>query len=175
MRTSALPMPAVLIAALLAVPAAYARTAAECEVWNRELSFAKAVADHDTAAFAEHLLDDSVFIGGNDQPAAGREAILAEWKGLIAGEGVALQWYPEHVHVAGNGRVALSRGPYWMETTGRDGKPQVLAGRFISTWLRGDDGTWHVAFDGGGGNVPKPVDAAEAERLSAGRKGCTPG
>jgi ketosteroid isomerase-like protein len=165
---------ALLIPGLLAAPQAFGQTAAECEVWNRELSFARAVADHDAAAFVEHLLDDSVFIGGNDRPAAGRDAIAAEWKGLIAGEGIALRWYPEHVHVAGDGRVALSRGPYWMETTGRDGQPQVLAGRFISTWLRGDGGTWHVAFDGGGGNVPKPVDAAEAERLRAGRKGCTP-
>ena len=126
-------------------------------------------------AFAEHLLPDSTFIGGNDQPIAGRDAIAKDWAGLIAGQGVVLQWYPEHVHVAGNGQVALSRGPYWMETTGEDGKRRYLAGRFISTWLRDADGTWHVAFDGGGGNVPKPVDAAEVARLVAGRKGCTAG
>jgi uncharacterized protein (TIGR02246 family) len=166
---------AISAASLLLAPPAFAATTAECEVWNRELSFAQAVADHDAAAFAEHLLPDSTFIGGNDQPTTGRDAIAKEWAGLIAGEGVALQWYPEHVHVAGDGRVALSRGPYWMETNGEDGKPRHLAGRFISTWLRGADGTWHVAFDGGGGNVPKPVDAAEAERLRAGRKECVAG
>ena len=86
-----------------------------------------------------------------------------------------LQWYPDAVHVAADGRVALSRGPYWMQLTGEDGEVRRLAGRFISTWLRGEDGTWHVAFDGGGGNVPKPVDAAEAERLRAGREGCKAG
>lgn len=167
-------LPAIAVASLLLAPPAFAATTAECEVWNRELSFAKAVADHDAAAFAEHLLDDSVFIGGNDQPTAGRDAIAKEWAGLVAGQGVALQWYPEHVHVAGDGRVALSRGPYWMESTGPDGQPHHVAGRFISTWLRDADGTWHVAFDGGGGNVPKAASVEDIERLEAGRKACTP-
>ena len=165
---------AFIAASLLLAPSAFAGTAAECEVWNRELSFAQAVADHDPAAFSKHLLPDSTFIGGNDRPTAGRDAIAKEWAGLIAGQGVLLQWYPERVHVAGDGQVALSRGPYWMESAGPDGKPRYVAGRFISTWLRDAAGTWHVAFDGGGGNVPKPVDAAEIERLRAGRKGCTP-
>ena len=53
-------------------------------------------------------------------------------------------------------------------------KQRYLAGRFISTWLRDADGTWHVAFDGGGGNVPMPASAEDIERLEAGRKACTP-
>lgn len=158
---------------LLAAPA-FAQTAIECEVWNRELSFAQAVADHDADAFAEHLLPDSTFIGGNDQPTAGRDAIAIEWAPLIEGKGIRLHWYPQAVHVAGNGTVALSRGPYWMENPAPGAKPRYLAGRFISTWMRDADGTWHVAFDGGGGNVPKPASAADIERLQAGRKVCTP-
>ena len=160
-------------ASLLLVPPAFAQAAAECEVWNRELSFAQAVADHDTEAFVEHLLPDSTFIGGNDQPTVGADAIATEWAPLIAGKGIVLRWYPEAVHVAGNGTVALSRGPYWMENPAPGAKQRYLAGRFISTWLRDADGTWHVAFDGGGGNVPKPASAEEIERLKAGRKACT--
>ena len=164
---------AIAAASLLLAPPAFAATAAECEVWNRELSFAQAVADHDTETFVEHLLPDSTFIGGNDQPTAGRDAIATEWAPLIAGKGIRLHWYPEAVHIAGNGTVALSRGPYWMENPAPGAKQRYLAGRFISTWLRDANGTWHVAFDGGGGNVPKPTSAEDIERLEAGRKGCT--
>lgn len=164
---------AFIAASLLLAPSAFAQTAAECEVWNRELSFAQAVADHDNAAFAEHLLPDSTFISGNDQPTAGRDAIAAEWAPLIAGKGILLRWHPEAVHVAGNGTVAISRGPYWMENPAHGAKQRYLAGRFISTWLRDASGTWHVAFDGGGGNVPQPASAEEIARLQAGRKACT--
>ncbi len=167
-------LPILLLATLTLAPPAFAATPDECAVWTRELSFAQSVADHDAAAFAEHLLPDSTFIGGNGQPTTGREAIAAEWAGLIAGTGAVLQWYPDAVHVAADGRVALSRGPYWMQFTGKDGQVQRLAGRFISTGLRGDDGSWHVAFDGGGGNVPKPISAEEAEALAAARKACIP-
>jgi uncharacterized protein (TIGR02246 family) len=166
---------ALVAASLLLAPPAFAATLAECDVWNRELSFAKAVADHDADAFAEHLLPDTTFIGGNDQPTTGRDAIASEWASLIAGKGIVLRWYPDAVHVAGNGAVALSRGPYWMENPAPDAKQRYLAGRFISTWLRDADGTWHVAFDGGGGNVPKPASAEDIERLEAGRKACTVG
>ena len=150
-------LPLLALATLLAAPTTQAATATECAVWNRELSFAQSVADHDATAFAEHLLPDATFVGGNGQPTSGRDAIVREWTGLIAGTGAVLQWYPDAVHVAADGRVALSRGPYWMQFTGEDGEPRRLAGRFISTWLRGDDGTWHVAFDGGGGHVPRPI------------------
>ena len=33
--------------------------------------------------------------------------------------------------------------------------------------MRGEDGQWRVAFDGGGGNVPKPATQAEVEALAA--------
>ena len=168
-------LPLLALATLLAAPTTQAATPTECAVWNRELSFAQSVADHDAAAFAEHLLPDATFVGGNGQPTSGRDAIVREWTGLIAGTGAVLQWYPDAVHVAADGRVALSRGPYWMQFTGEDGEVPRLAGRFISTWLRGDDGTWHVAFDGGGGNVPKPITAEDAAALAAARKACTPG
>lgn len=62
---------------------------AECAVWQRETSFARSVADHDAAAFAEHLHPDAAF-GVSGTPTRGREAITREWAGLI--EGTARPW-----------------------------------------------------------------------------------
>lgn len=143
-----------------------------CAVWEREAAFAQSVVDHDAAAFAAHLLPGAVFIGGNGKGTHGREAIAAEWAGLIEGKGVVLRWYPDAVDVSGDGRTALSRGPYWMDDPAAPAGKRYLKGRFISTWVRGDDGQWQVAFDGGGGNIAKPATQAEVEALAAARKAC---
>ena len=158
--------------ALMAQAPARDDAAARCAVWQRETAFADALARHDAAAFAAHLAADAVFIGGNGQASRGREAIVADWAGLIEGKALALRWYPDAVDVSGDGRVALSRGPYWMDNPALPADKRYLSGRFISTWLRGDDGQWRVAFDGGGGNRPQPATQAEIKALAAGRKAC---
>ena len=56
-------------------------TATECEVWARELSFAKSVADHNAAAFAEHVHPDAAFGVERAVPTRGREAIATQWAG----------------------------------------------------------------------------------------------
>lgn len=161
------------------VPVALAQSSAgdpadACAVWDRETSFAQTVVDHDAAAFAAHLHPGAVFIGGDggSNGTHGREAIVAEWAGLIDGKGVRLRWYPDVVDVSGDGKTALSRGPYWMDNPTLPADKRYRVGRFISTWVRGDDGQWLVVFDGGGGNVPKPATQTEVETLAAARKAC---
>jgi ketosteroid isomerase-like protein len=149
-----------------------APNADECAVWAREASFAKSVEDHDANAFAEHLHADASFISGRDSVARGRDAVIADWTPLIAGKDVRLHWYPDAVTVSGDSGVAVSRGPYWMENLAPDAKEKWMAGRFISTWVRDAKGTWHVLYDGGGGNVPKPATQEEIDKLVAGRKAC---
>jgi ketosteroid isomerase-like protein len=151
---------------------------ARCAVWARETSFAQAVADHDAAAFAEHLHPDAVFIGGDGTPTHGATAIASDWAGIIEGKGLVLHWYPDAVDVAAGGKLALSRGPYWMEIPAAADKPgsatRYRVGRFVSTWQRGDDGQWQVVFDGGGGNVPVAASEAEIAALAAASKSCPP-
>ena len=76
-----LPVAAV-VAAAESEPAPTARmTAAECEVWARELSFAKSVADHDAAAFASHVEPEAAFDAESPQPLRGRDEITnGRWR-----------------------------------------------------------------------------------------------
>ena len=148
------------------------KTTDACAVWERETGFAQTVLDHDAKAFAAYLHPGAVFIGGDGKGTHGRDAVVAEWAGLIDGKGLLLRWYPDAVDVSGDGNTALSRGPYWMDNPAAPAGKRYRIGRFISTWVRGGDGQWQVVFDGGGGNVPKPATQAEVEALAAARTAC---
>ena len=162
---------------LLAAPAAFAQPAgteradARCEVWRRELGFARSVAEHDAAAFADHVDADAVFGVGGPRRTRGREAIVAEWRGIVDGTALELRWYPDQVSLAPDGRTAHSSGPALYRDT-KDGS--LRQGRFGSVWQRGGDGVWRVVFDGGV-QPPRPIDEAAAEAFEAGRRSeCPP-
>jgi ketosteroid isomerase-like protein len=141
--------------------------AAECEVWERELSFAQSVERHDADAFRAHLHPGAAFISGPAEPARGADAVVAEWTPIIRGEQIVLRWHPRHVVIGGEADIAHSRGPYWIENADPAAAQPYLVGQFVSIWKR-VDGEWKVLFDGGGGGKPEPASAAQVEALRAG-------
>ena len=149
--------------ALAAAPATVPQ--AEChQVWQRELSFARSVADHDAVAFAQHLHPEAAF-GVSRTPTRGRDAITREWMPLIQGTTLKLSWYPAVVTLGGDGRTAYSSGPALYEDP-KTGESRI--GRFGSVWHRGDDGVWRVLFDDG--VSPQKADAAAIQRFHEGRR-----
>ena len=137
-------------------------TAAECEVWARELSFAKSVADHDAVAFAEHVEQDAAFAAESPQPLRGRNEVTRQWGGIINGKTLLLSWYPTRTTIGGVADIASSSGPALFEDTRPGAKQRYRLGAFHSVWHRGPDGTWRVLFDGG----QEPVPATEAEAVA---------
>lgn len=147
-------------------------TAAECEVWARELSFARSVADHDAAAFASHVAENAAFGANGPEPTRGRAAIARQWQSLVEGDSLRLSWYPTRVTIAGVPDVALSSGPALFEDTQPVPHPHYRIGRFESVWHRDADGVWRVLFDGG---VPPHVATdSEVAAFRAGRLATCP-
>jgi ketosteroid isomerase-like protein len=149
------------------MPVVAPMSADECAVWNREMSFAASVANHDAAAFAEHLHPGAVFLGGSNKPRRGSESIAGAWAGIVKGDGGVLHWHPDTVVIGGDPNVALSRGPWWIADTSPGAKAPFVRGSYISTWVRDDKGVWHVLFDGGGGSEPVPASADDIAKLEA--------
>lgn len=142
---------------------------ARCAVWQRELSFAGSVADHDRAAFAAHLHENAIFSAEGPQPQVGRDAVLARWEGLIAGTRIRLSWYPRQVVVGGDGDLAVSSGPALYEFIAPEpGQPDYMIGGFHSVWQRADDGVWRVVFDDG--VEPKIAGESDIEAFRSGRR-----
>jgi ketosteroid isomerase-like protein len=141
-------------------------SAAECEVWNRERSFAASVASHDATAFADHVQANAAFDAGSPTPTHGRDAVVADWKDIIDGTQIKLGWSPGIVTIGGDGGLAISRGPSWIEDLRPNPKQRYRIGEFISTWIKDADGTWRVLFDGGAGPM-HPASADDVAKLVA--------
>lgn len=156
--------------AALAVAAAAAdeappMSAEECAVWNRELSFAKSVDNHDAKAFAAHIHPGAVFAAATANPTRGRDAIVESWAALLEGKTVQLVWRPQFVSVGSNANVAISRGPFYVHNSDPKARAAYAVGTFTSVWGRANArAPWQVLFDGGG-PPPTPV-AGEAEALA---------
>lgn len=131
-------------------------SALECEIWNREMSFAMSVEDHDAKAFVEHIDENAVFINGDGSFTHGPEEIAKAWAGIIEGKNIILRWHPEFVGVSRDGKTAISRGPYWIKNPDPNAKQEYMTGSFQSTWVKNKKGEWHVFVDGG---TPGPVPA----------------
>jgi ketosteroid isomerase-like protein len=131
-------------------------------VWQRELGFARSVADHDPVAFASFLATNAAF-GVSREPTIGREAVTREWQGIIDGSALKLEWYPTVVTLGGDGRTAYSSGPalYQDPKTGA-----YRHGRYGSVWQREADGEWRMIFDDG--IRPEPADAAAVQAFRDG-------
>jgi ketosteroid isomerase-like protein len=145
-----------------------ASTRAACEVWQRDLSFARSVHEHDAAAFAEHVADDAVFDANTAKPTHGRAAIVQSWKALIAGKTVRIDWYPKQVVVSADGQLAYSSGAYLFENASPKANPHYTLGGFATAWRRGGDGVWRAVFDGG--DSGKPASDADVTAFRAARQ-----
>ena len=141
-------------------------SAVECEVWNRERSFAASVEHHDAVAFAEHVHVKAAFDATSSDATHGREAIVAGWKGIIEGKAIKLGWYPGTVTLGGDGNLAVSTGPDWIEDMRPNPKQQYKIGEFTSIWMRDTDGQWRVLFDAGD-VTPHPATAGDVAKLVA--------
>jgi ketosteroid isomerase-like protein len=133
-----------LVAALVAcglVPVASAETpeSIAAKVREREVAFAKTMADRDHAAFKGFVAEEALFLG-RERALRGREAVAQGWRPYFEGEKAPFAWAPERVEVVDSGTLALSTGPVF--------DPQgKRVGTFNSTWRLEKDGEWRVVLD----------------------------
>ena len=144
-----------------------AASADECVVWLRERSFAKSVEAHDARAFESHLHPGTVFNAGSAEAERGKAAVAESWSEIVEGKKLLLRWRPGIVNIGGDPAIALSRGPWILQTT-RDGVPSISVGFFQTVWVRdAKDGVWRALYDAGASTPQKVADRAAAEQWVA--------
>jgi uncharacterized protein (TIGR02246 family) len=140
------------------------------QVRQAEIAFAATVPAKDTMRFAALIDADAVFVGAGG-PTRGRDAIVRAWAPFFAADAPEFTWRPEIVELAGDGTLALTRGPWTMRGKQPEGGVATQSGSFNSVWRRQADGGWKVVFDAGCPPCPlcpPPAPAPPAARPGGG-------
>jgi hypothetical protein len=75
-----------------------------------------------------------------------------------------LVWAPSRVEVSRDGTLGYTWGRYDLTTRGKDGKPAVDTGVYLTVWKKNPAGEWRIVFDGG---PELPTDAAAVKAFLA--------
>lgn len=137
---------------------------AACEVWELDRQLALAVEQHDQAAFAALVHEQAVFGSGlHFAGTRGRENIVRDWQGTLAGKTFRLRWRPVVAVIGGDGRTAIVHGFTWNEDTRPDTQVRWKwnSAEYTSVWTRDADGAWRVLFRSDDLDFAAPAEARD--------------
>ena len=98
-------------------------------------------------SFLEYFTHDAIHFG--PEPRLARPDLQQE----SSSNKVRLTWQPKIVRVASTGQLAVSTGPYVLQTA-----TNKSSGYYLSIWKRQDDGAWKVTADiGVSGSIAKAL------------------
>lgn len=143
----------VIIAGCLLAGCAFADVAND--VRCQEIGFSKSAEQRDMNAFRAFIDADARFV--SNSTLRGVDNIVEAWSVFFADDGPTIKWRPQIVEVLENGRLALSRGPYRVNSKDAEGNPVENWGTFNSVWRLNDDGQWRVVFDAGSPAADEPA------------------
>jgi ketosteroid isomerase-like protein len=104
------------------------------------------------AAYAKAMAPDARKLDGGQQPAIGRDSILALMARYPAG--LSIDWTPEEAVVAESGELGFTWGRYVASVRDSNGKLVVQYGKYLDVWKRQSDGVWRWIADIGNDNPP---------------------
>lgn len=116
-------------------------------LFDLEARFAKDVAEHGGAAFAEWFAGDGVSLGNGAAPKIGKVAIVnsANW----SPKDYQLTWTPTEAMMGPSGDMGYTWGHFEGHSKDANGNPITTSGRYITMWRKEPDGKWKVVLDAG--------------------------
>jgi ketosteroid isomerase-like protein len=114
---------------------------------DRDLAFARAVAERGTPGFREFVGTSVVTMPPGSPFQMTRDEWEKMWDDVLAHQ-VALSWQP--VGGAVEGRLGYTYGTWLIKR--KDGAERT--GKYFTVWRLDDDGVWRVVLDGGNTNPP---------------------
>jgi ketosteroid isomerase-like protein len=112
---------------------------ARSEAWNKD------AAAKDAVKFATYYADDATVMIPNEPIFRGMDSIKAVLTPMMQDPNFALSFTASKIEASGI--LVYSEGTYSRTTTGRDGKPFVDTGKYLTVWRKQADGSWKAIED----------------------------
>ena len=125
-------------------------------LFDLEARFAKDVAEHGGAAFAEWFAADAVALNNGAVPLIGKVAIAksANW----SAKDYQLTWTPTDALMGPSDDMGYTWGHYEGNSKDANGNPVTTTGRYMTVWRKQPDGNWKVVLDAGSN---EPAEAGD--------------
>lgn len=111
------------------------------DLFEREMAFARTMANRDEEGFKSFLDPHTIFINGG-KPLRGKAEVMAVWSKYFREGSPPFSWRPEIAEVVSDSTLGYTEGPVFAP----DGS---LIARFYSVWRRQLGGDWMLTFDNG--------------------------
>lgn len=122
--------------------------------WNADF------ASKDVAKIMAHYADNATLIVSGEKPTVGKDAITAEFKGMVSDPAFSLVLHTEKAVVAASGDLGYTQGTYALTITNPVDKSMVHdAGAYVTVY-RKVDGSWKSVEDVPVSSMP-PVPPAK--------------
>jgi ketosteroid isomerase-like protein len=113
-----------------------------------EAEFMKAAAEKGSQGYMSYYAEDAAELPNGEDAIQGKENI-AKTMGFLDDKNNHLTWAPVHADMAASGDLGYTYGTFEFRSIGKDGKPTVEYGKYVSIWKKQKDGSWKVVMDMG--------------------------
>ncbi len=147
-------MPRILL--LMVLGTLVVSAAAKDELLEADCEFGKAVAARGIDGWVECFAEDGKMFPAGGEVVEGKKAVRELMAARFAQPGFSLHWTPLGAELARSGDFGYTYGMSESRFTGKDGKPIVATGKYITVWRKEKDGAWKVIADIGNATPRKP-------------------
>ncbi len=114
------------------------------------LEWQKYVAAKDAKGFTSYFTPNAIAFAPGAPVAEGTEEILQSMVEYFSSLGLKLSWVTTSIEVSKSGDMAVERGHFTETMNDTNGKPITRTGKFSTTWVKTDDGSWKALTDSNG-------------------------
>jgi len=108
---------------------------------------ALAHAGSDTNRIVDYWSDDARVYPPDMAVIDGKAAIRNFVAAMLRTPGFSITWEPREAVVSPDGQLGYTTGVNSFTVPGAQGKLMTIAGKYVTVWRKGPDGTWHCVID----------------------------